>query len=100
MAELGNGSRLVEALEGDELPWTREAVAFARGEPLAAAEIAAGIGALAHEAYARRRASQLLLERGSRAEAGEQLSRALAFFRSVGATRFVREAESQAAASA
>jgi class 3 adenylate cyclase len=98
LAKLGGGQRLVEALEGDPLPWSRAAAAFSRGEPLVAAEIAAGIGALTHEAYARLQASHLLLDQGRRTEAGEQLNRALAFFRSVGATRF--EAEAQAAESA
>jgi hypothetical protein len=98
LAKLGGGQRLVEALEGDTLPWARAAAAFTRGEPLVAAEIAAGIGAVTHEAYARLQASRLLLEQGSPTKAGEQLSRALAFFRSVGATRV--EADAQAAESA
>jgi hypothetical protein len=44
-------------------------------------------------------AAQLVAE-GRRAEADEQLRRALAFYRSVGATRYVREGEALLAASA
>jgi hypothetical protein len=42
----------------------------------------------------------MLVEQGRRAEADEHLHRALAFYRSVGATRYVREGESLLAASA
>ena len=45
-------------------------------------------------------AARLLVEQGRRAEADEQLGRALAFYRSVGATRYLREGESLLAAAA
>jgi len=57
-----------------------------------AAELFAHIGSLPDEAHARLRAGQA----GDR----EQLQRALAFYRSVGATRYVREGEALLAASA
>ena len=44
------------------------------------------------EAIARLRARAQLVAEGRRAEADEQLQRALAFYRSVGATRYVRQA--------
>jgi hypothetical protein len=45
------------------------------------------------EADARLRAAEKLLSDGCPTEADEQLQRALTFYRSVGATRYVREAE-------
>jgi hypothetical protein len=48
----------------------------------------------------RLRAAAQLVETGRRSEADEQLQRALAFWRSVGATRYVREGESLLAATA
>jgi tetratricopeptide (TPR) repeat protein len=75
-----------------DIPWTRAGVAFARGNPLAAAEILGRIGAVTSEAYCRLAAA--------RAGDFSQLEPALAFYRSVGATRFVREGESLLAASA
>jgi hypothetical protein len=45
-------------------------------------------------------AAEQLVAEGRRAEADEQLAQALAFYRSVGATRHVREAEALLAATA
>jgi hypothetical protein len=56
------------------------------------------MGSLPDEALARLRAADKLVADGRRAEADEQLGRALAFFRSVGATVYVREAEALLAA--
>ncbi len=72
--------------------WARAGIAFARGDPAEAAAVLAAIGARASEAYCRLAA----------ARAGDlsQLEPALAFYRSVGATRYVREGESLLAASA
>jgi len=58
------------------------------------------MGAARSEALARLRAAERLVRDGRRAEADEQLQRALAFYRSVGATRYVREGEALLAASA
>jgi class 3 adenylate cyclase/tetratricopeptide (TPR) repeat protein len=52
------------------------------------------------EAYARLRMAERLVTEGRRAEADVQLQRALAFYRSVGATRYIREGEALLAASA
>jgi class 3 adenylate cyclase len=98
---LGEGPRLIAALAGEtRSPWARAAVAYARGEPGVAADILAETGAVTDEAYARLATARLLLEQGHRGEAGAQLDRALEFYRSVGATRYVHEAETLFAASA
>ena len=52
------------------------------------------------EAYCRLVAARELVEQGRRTEADAQLGRALAFYRSVGARRYVREGESLLAVSA
>jgi hypothetical protein len=52
------------------------------------------------EAEARLRAAEQLLAEGRRAAADEQLRLAIAFWRSVGATLFIREAEQLLAATA
>jgi tetratricopeptide (TPR) repeat protein len=97
---LGRGDELAAALAGRESPWVDAAIASASGDPVRAADICAAMGALTEEAYARLVASRLLLEQGRRAEALEQRDRALAFYRTVGATRYVRAAESLVALSA
>jgi class 3 adenylate cyclase/tetratricopeptide (TPR) repeat protein len=101
LAATGRGSELAVAVEPlQDLPWARAAAAFGRGDPAQAADICAEIGAATQEAYARLSAARDLVERGRRPEADEQLHRALAFYRSVGATRYVREGESLLAATA
>jgi class 3 adenylate cyclase/tetratricopeptide (TPR) repeat protein len=93
LTPLGRGQELAEALEklGDN-PWARAATAFALDDPLGAAAFLGEFGAVSSEAYCRLVA----------ARAGDlaQLERALAFYRSVRAARFVREGESLLAASA
>ena len=58
------------------------------------------MGAGPHEAYARLRAAENLVREGRRAEADAELERALAFWRTAGATAYVREGEALLAASA
>jgi hypothetical protein len=58
------------------------------------------LGAGPEEARARLRAVELLVRDGRRAEADVELERALAFWRSAGATAYVREGEALMAASA
>jgi hypothetical protein len=65
-----------------------------------AADISAEDGWLVEEAELRLRDAKALVEAGRRAEADVQLQRALAFYRSVGATRFIREGEALLAATA
>jgi thioredoxin-like negative regulator of GroEL len=76
------------------------AAAYGTGAFEEAAEIYADIGALPDEAHARLRAAEALVAAGRRAEADAQLQQALAFYRSVGATGYIREAEGLFAASA
>jgi hypothetical protein len=51
------------------------------------------MGAVTEEAYTRLAASRNFVEQGQRAEADEQLQRALTYYRALHATRYVREAE-------
>ena len=74
------------------------ALALASEDCEAAAERYAEIGSLPDEAYARLRAAERLVGEGNGAEADVQLQRALAFWRSVGATRYIREGETLLAA--
>ena len=66
-------------------PWRDAGLALGHGDPAAAAEIFAEMGALSYEAEAR------LLAARAGDDAG--LDDAIAFFRRVGATAFLREAE-------
>jgi hypothetical protein len=59
----------------------------------------ADLGSLHAEAYTRLRAAEQLVAEGRSGEADVQLQKALGFYRSVGATRFVREGEALLAAS-
>jgi tetratricopeptide (TPR) repeat protein len=83
-----------------ETRFERAAEAVLDGRWVEAADAYDEIGARPFAALAALRAAEALVEQGRRAEADEQLLRALAFFRSVGATRYVREGESLLAASA
>ena len=81
-------------------PWTRAIAAVADGRLEEAATQLAEIGDCPFEAEVRLRAAAELAGSGRRAEADEQLLKALAFFRSVGATRYVRKGEALLAKSA
>jgi class 3 adenylate cyclase/tetratricopeptide (TPR) repeat protein len=67
---------------------------------LAAAELYGQMALRPLEAHARLRAAEQLRAKGRHAEGGEQLERALAFFRSVAAVRYVRRGEALLAARA
>ena len=95
----GRGPELVEAAAGyRRLQWAGAAIAYASGDPARAADICAEMGATVDEAYARLAAARQLLGEGRWAEGDEQLGRALAFYRSVGAKRYVQEGEALLAA--
>ena len=100
MAALGRGRELLEHAPelGASTPWLEAAMLWAEGEPERAADLLGEMRSLPDEALARLRAADKLLTAGRRVEADEQLDRALAFFRSVGATRYIREAEELLAA--
>ncbi|CAN5167977.1 hypothetical protein BH09ACT13_BH09ACT13_07160 [soil metagenome] len=94
-AELDCAAELGEQLERVQLPskWYDAARALLRGDFVAASEIFSEIGSLAEEAAARLRAAETFVAEGRRAEADEQLRKSLTFWRSVGATRYIRECE-------
>jgi class 3 adenylate cyclase/tetratricopeptide (TPR) repeat protein len=80
--------------------WLDAARAYSAARFQDAADIYAEIGSLPDVAFARLRAAEALIGAGRRAEGDAQLQQALAFYRSVGATAYIREAESLFAASA
>ena len=99
LPRLGRESDFVEAVETQvTTPWRRAARAFFVGDFGDAAETYATLGALPEEAYVRLRWAEALVGEGRRAEADTELRKALAFWRSVGATAYVREGEALLAA--
>ena len=94
VGQLGRAERFLQALENHPFrtQWKEAARAVAHEDFVRAADLYAEIGSRPDEAYARLRAAH----EGHR----EQLERALAFYRSVGASRYVREGEALLAASA
>jgi class 3 adenylate cyclase/tetratricopeptide (TPR) repeat protein len=95
LVELGRGGELLERVASVErpTPWLDGAAAIARSDLEHAAKVYLEIGNLANEALCRLRAAEKLVAEGRRAEADAQLEKALAFWRSVGATRYIREGE-------
>ena len=92
--QLGRGAELEEALAGyPETRWTEAVQAYVSGDFVQAADILYRAGARADEAEARLRAADAFIGEGRLEEADEQLERALAFYRSVGATRYAQEGE-------
>jgi uncharacterized protein HemY len=83
-----------------ETAWNDAAHALLDRDFDKAADIFKEAGQLNDAADARLRSAEKLVRQGRRAEADSQFREALAFYRSVGATRYVREAESLLAASA
>ncbi len=99
LAAVDIGDRNADWVSGIR-PWADAARAVLSGDLAAAADICAAMGSLVDEADARLRAARALVEAGRRAEADAHLQRALAFYRSVGATRYLRQGEALLAASA
>jgi class 3 adenylate cyclase/tetratricopeptide (TPR) repeat protein len=99
---LGRGDEFLEAATKarHSSKWLDAGTAFARGEVELAADICADIGVVPNEAYTRLRAAEKLLEQGRRADADAQLEQCLEFYRSVGASFYIREAETLMARSA
>jgi class 3 adenylate cyclase/predicted ATPase len=98
--KLGRSSDLLTRTFESDTPWARAARAFVSGDLEGAAGIYAAIGAVTDEACDRLLLAESLIGQGRRAEADVQLQRALAFYRSVGATRYIRQGEALFAASA
>jgi class 3 adenylate cyclase/tetratricopeptide (TPR) repeat protein len=80
-----------------QTPWHDVVRAYLASDYVAGADVLHEIGDAFEEAAARLRAAEELVAAG-RAEADEQLQRSLAFWRSVGATRYVRQGEALLAA--
>ena len=80
--------------------WLDAPHAIVRGDFVAAADLLGRAGMRTHEAYARFRAAEQLVAQRRASEAHAQLEQALAFYRSVGATAYVRRAERLLPASA
>jgi hypothetical protein len=101
LTALGRSSELEAIVENATIStrWLDAARAYAAGPFEEAADVYAEIGSLPDEAYARLRAAEALIEAGRRAEGDAQLQRSLGFYRSVGATAYIREAERLFAAS-
>jgi class 3 adenylate cyclase/tetratricopeptide (TPR) repeat protein len=89
--ELGREGELVAVFEREPFksPWLRASLAVAARDFGAAAEISSGMGAPSYEAFFR-------LQAGDE----ENVRRALAFYREVGATRYIAEAEAALAVKA
>jgi hypothetical protein len=101
MHDLGLGEEYGPLLDhSSDRPWAEAGSAICSGDFRRAADVLAEIGYRPGEAYARLRAARELVEQGKRAEADAELNRALAFWREVGATRYVREGEALLAESA
>lgn len=105
LVALGRGSEVVElseraAARASAPRWLGAARLYGVGDFAGAADEYARIGSLPYEADARLRAARELVHAGRRTEADAQLRPALAFYRRVGATRYLREGEALFAATA
>jgi class 3 adenylate cyclase/tetratricopeptide (TPR) repeat protein len=100
LAMLGRAEELIGSLPKSEVPWVQAARAYASGDLRAAAEICAGMGAVTEEAHDRLGLARELIAQQRRSEADVELQRALSFYRGVGATRYIRDAEALLAESA
>lgn len=93
LARLGRGHEIFEVLPSDDVPWVHAARAFAAGDLRQAADVCRAMGAVTEEARDRLRLAGSLISLNRRAGADIELQRVLDFYESVGATRFIREAE-------
>jgi class 3 adenylate cyclase/tetratricopeptide (TPR) repeat protein len=95
-------SDLLELLDVKAIltPWFEAARRVASGDLPGAADLCVEIGTRPEEAYARLRCAELFVHAGRRPAAEAQLERALAFYRSVGATTYMSQAETLLSASA
>jgi tetratricopeptide (TPR) repeat protein len=91
--ELGRADEILSEFGDDESAWHRATEAILREDFVAAADIYESASALPEAATTRLYAAEQLLAGRRRAEAEQQLEQALAFWRSVGATRYIARAE-------
>jgi hypothetical protein len=94
-SEVGSVDELDRLLAGQrrQTRWIVATRAILAGDHAAAAELFAQMETRPHEAYSRLRVAKKLVADDRRTDAEEHLIKALAFFRSVRATRYLREAE-------
>ena len=98
---LGRETELLAILEtAPEVPWVVAARAVASGDWERAAAVLAEIECRPGEAYARLKAAEELVGAGRIRDAEAHLETALAFYREVGATHFIRLGEALRAPSA
>jgi hypothetical protein len=93
---LGLDSRRLEAhldRTSGHIIWKRVAELILAGQLEKVADMSARMGVKHLEVRARLRAARALLREGRQADAEAQLQQALGWLRSVGATRYIREAE-------
>jgi tetratricopeptide (TPR) repeat protein len=88
----------LDALKSQRSLWIAAALEFVAGNLERAAEIYARIGSRADEAYARLKAVEQFVGEGELSRVEAMREDALAFYRSVGADRYVREARAMGAA--
>jgi class 3 adenylate cyclase len=98
----GSAAEVAEVAERDPVDsdWLRAVRAIAAGDLGEAAGIYDEMGARSAAAFFHLQAAKRLAGQGPRAEADTHLNEALGFYRSVGASRYVREGEALLAASA
>jgi hypothetical protein len=101
LRDLGREAELLPAVgPAPSTPWVEAARAIVDGDLARGVELVADIGAPSVEAYARLRAAEDLARAGRHEQAQDHLAPALIFFRKVGATRYIAQAEALLAASA
>ncbi|HEU0303071.1 MAG TPA: adenylate/guanylate cyclase domain-containing protein [Gaiellaceae bacterium] len=95
LCELDRAGDLLEETSQAEVRtrWVEAAEAYAGGNLERAVARYSESGALPLEAFTRLKAAEQLVAEGKRADAEEHLEKALAFWRSVGATRYIRQCE-------
>ena len=94
LRDLGREGDLLRALASAPVtPWVGAARAIAASDFAQGVELAAQMGAPTVEAYARLRAGEAMLAAGERAGALAELEKAVEFYRSVAASRYVHQAE-------
>ena len=92
--QMGLRDEYLEIVEqAPEGPWKDLIIVGAKGDLRGAGDLFATFGASSLEALARLFAGEELIEAGHRAEGAAELQKALEFYRSVGATFFVRRGE-------
>jgi class 3 adenylate cyclase len=100
LSALGRRDELLKALPDIDLPWVHAARSYASGDVRRAADICATMGAATEAARDRLFLAHALVEQNRPKEADVELQRALAFYRSVDATHYLRECEGLLANSA